>query len=181
MSFAASSKTRVAYVAETAWGTIPTTPTFLEIRRTNGNLRTKKTTVVSDEIHLDRNIRAEQQTGQDVTGSYDFELSYGSFDDMFAGAMMGTWSTNVLKNGTTEQSFTFEETVDWGSSKGYARFTGCEVDSIDLTFASRQLVKGSIALLGQSESLDTTILTGATYTAPNTNPIETAASFASLT
>lgn len=181
MTIASTSRTRAAYVSEVTFGTTPATPTFLEIRRTNGNLRTKKTTAVSEEIHLDRNVRAEYQLAQDVEGSYDFELSYGSFDDLLAGAVFGTWATNVLVNGSTEQSFTFEETTDvGGGSFTYSRFLGCEVDSLALNFAARKGVTGSVNLQGVSEAVDTAIITGATYTAPNTNIIETSNSVAAL-
>lgn len=181
MTIAATSRTRAAYIAEVTPGTTPATPTFLEIRRTNGNLRTKKTTAVSEEIHLDRNVRAEYQLAQDAEGSYDFELSYGSFDDLLAGAVFGTWATNVLVNGSTEQSFTFEETTDvGGGSFTYNRFVGCEVDSLSLNFTARKGVTGSINLQGISEAVDTAIISGATYTAPNTNVIETSNSVAAL-
>jgi hypothetical protein len=181
MSIAASAKSRVAYIAETTWGTIPATPTFLEIRRTGGNLETKKTTVESDELHLDARPRAVYQVGQDVSGTYQFELSYGSFDDMLAGVLQSTWASNVISDGVTQQSFTFEETVDIGGGNfTYSRLAGCEVSSLALTLASRSAVKGSLNLMGQVETLDTAIVTGATYTAPNTNQIETAVTVASL-
>ncbi len=181
MPIASTSRSRSAYVAESALTVTPATPTFLEIRRTNGNLSTKKTTAVSEEIHLDRNVRAEYQLAQDVEGSYDFELSYGSLDDMLAGAVFGTWSTNVLINGSIEQSFTFEETVDLsGGAFAYNRFVGCEVDTLSLNFAARKGVTGSVKLMGVSEATDTAIISGATYTAPNTNIVEVANSVASL-
>lgn len=181
MPIASTSRSRVAYVAESALTVTPATPTFLEIRRTNGNLSTKKTTAVSEEIHLDRNVRAEYQLAQDVEGSYDFELSYGSLDDMLAGAVFGTWSTNVLINGSIEQSFTFEETVALrGGAFAYNRFVGCEVDTLSLNFAARKGVTGSVKLMGVSEATDTAIISGATYTAPNTNIVEVANSVASL-
>jgi hypothetical protein len=181
MPIASTSRTRVAYVAETAYGTTPATPTFLEIRRTGGEMRTKKTTVVSDEIRLDRNVRDEYQVAQDADGQYDFELTYGTFDDLLAGALFGSWTTNVLTNGSVEQSFTFEETVDLGSgSFSYSRFTGCAVDSLALNFPARKGVTGTIKLMGQKETVDTAIISGATYTAPNTNVPETSVSVASL-
>ncbi|MBS4019537.1 MAG: hypothetical protein KGZ68_15020 [Dechloromonas sp.] len=181
MPIAPTSRTRVAYIAESAFGTTPSTPTFLEIRRTSGNLRTRKTTAVSEEIRLDRNVRAEYQLAQDVEGSYDFELTYGSYDDILEAAVGGAWNTNVLVNGSVEKSLTFEETIDvGGGSFAYHRFTGVEVDSLSLNFTARRGVTGSVTLQGKQEALDTAIISGATYTAPNTNVIETANSVASL-
>ena len=175
MTIASASKSRVARVAEATFGTTPATPTFLEMRRISGNMRTKKTTVVSDELHLDRNVRGEYQTGQDPDGSYGFELSYGSFDDLLAAALFGAWTNNALINGTTGQSFTFEETIDTGGGTyAYSRFAGCAVSSLALTIAARAGVKGTLAIMGQAETLDSAILTGATYTAPPTTRIMTA-------
>ncbi|MCW6509822.1 phage tail tube protein [Lichenifustis flavocetrariae] len=181
MTISSVSKSRVARVLETTFGTTPATPTFLEFRRTSGNLRTKKTTVVSDEIHLDRNVRDEYMTAQDVDGSYAFELAHGSFDDILAAALFGTWTSNVLTNGTTSQSFTFEETVDTGGgTSAYSRYDGVMVSSLSLAIASRSSVKGTLTLMGQQESLDTAIVTGATYTAASTTPIMTANQVANL-
>lgn len=181
MSIAAVSKTRVAYISEVTWATTPATPTFLEMRRTNGGLQTKKTTVESEQINLYRRTPAVYQTGQDVAGSYDLEFSYATLDDMIAAALQSTWSSNVISDGATQQSFTFEETVDIGGGAfAYARYLGCEVNSLSLNFSSRAAVKGSVSLMGQQEVLDTAIISGATYTGVNTNQIETAAGIASL-
>lgn len=180
MAIASTSRSTVAYVPEVTYGTTPATPTFKKLRRTSGELGTKKTTVVSDEVQIDRNVRAEQQVAQDVSGSFDLELSYGTLDDLLEGVMLSAWSTDVLKNGTTGKSYTFEQTVDVGGSNTYSRFTGCYLDSLSLTVSSRALVKASVAIMGLKETLDTAIITGATYTAPNTNAIETGVNVASL-
>jgi len=181
MTIASTSRSRVAYIPEVTWGVTPATPAFQELRRTSGNLTTKKGTTVSDEIRLDRNVRDEYQVSQDVTGSYDLELSYGSYDDLLAAALFGDWSTNVLWNGSTEKSFTFEETVDLGGGTyAYSRFAGVEVSTLALNFNSRAAVKGSVSLMGKQETTGSAIISGATYVAPNTNKIETAVSVASL-
>ena len=54
MAIASTARTRAAYIAETVPGVTPATPTFKEFRRTSGNLRTKKTTVQSDQITLEK-------------------------------------------------------------------------------------------------------------------------------
>lgn len=181
MAIATVAKSRVAYVAESAFTTTPSTPTFTEMRRVSGNLGTRKTTVASEEVHLDRRTRAVYQTGQDVAGSYDLEFSYATLDDMLLGVLQSTWSTNVISDGNTQASFTFEETVDiGGGSFAYNRYTGCEINSLTLNIASRAAVKGSVSIMGQQETLDTTIISGATYTTPNTNQIETAVGISSL-
>lgn len=174
MAFANGSGARVAYVAETAYATTPATPTFKVLRVTGGGMRTDKSTVVSDEIRADRNVAGEGLVGIDASGSYDFELTYGTMDDLLASALQGAWATNVLKNGVTPSYVTFEETLNLGGSSSFSRFTGCSVNSLSLSISAREKVTGTINLMGQKETLATSIVTGATYTAANSEPILTA-------
>lgn len=183
MTIASGSTRRIAYVPETVFGTTPATPSFKTFRATGGGPRTNKTTGTSDEIQADRNVRDEFQLGQDVAGAYNFELAYGNLDDLLEGVLFGAWATDVLKNGVTAKSFTFEETVDLGGgNKSFSRFDGCMVSMLSLAIASRAAITGSVTVMGQQESLDTAIVTGATYAAPGTTPISTAsANVAALT
>ncbi|MCP1200055.1 phage tail tube protein [Notoacmeibacter sp. MSK16QG-6] len=177
MPFAPTSGARFGYVAEATFGTTPATPTFLPIRATGAGLRTNKSTVVSEEIRYDRNISDEPQTGQDVSGAYNFELSYGSFDDLIAAALFGSWTNDVVKNGITDTSFTIEETlrVD-GALDTFSRFTGAMINQMSLSVTARERVTGSFDMMAQKEELASAIITGATYTDPSTEPILTASS-----
>ena len=173
MPIASVAKSRVAYIAEQIYGSIPATPVWQEIGRTTGGLRTKKTTNVSDEIHADRNVRDEFEVGQDVEGSYGFELKPGAFDDLFAGAFRGAWVNDALINGVLEPSFSFEETIFEAGTPYYSRFAGVMISTLSLAIASRQVIKGTIGLMGQKEVLDAVALTGATYTpSPTTDSIK---------
>jgi len=174
MAFANGSERRTAYVAETVFGTTPATPAFKLLRITGGSLRTSKGTVTSDEIQADRNIRDELMVSQDVTGSYDFELTGDTFDDFIAAALRGAWASNVLKNGVLRPSFTVEETISFGGANSFSRFTGVAVNTMSLNLPSRQKVTGSFGLMGAQETLADTIVTGATYAAANTNQPATA-------
>jgi hypothetical protein len=181
MAIASGSGRRIAYIAEATYGATPATPTFKVLRVTGGGPRTTKATDTSKEIRQDRNVSDEMQLGQDVAGDYDFELTYGTFDDMLEAVMQGAWATNVLKNGVTPKSFTFEETLEMGATDSFSRFTGIMANSMSLAIAARAVVTGSLSLMGQKELLDTAIITDATYTAANTEPVWTSsASVASL-
>lgn len=182
MAFASGSGRRVAYIAEPTFGATPATPTFKTLRITGGGPRTNKTTGTSDEISADRNVRDEFLLGKDTAGAYNFELTYGSLDDILEGVMFGSWATNVLKNGITPKSFTIEETLELGVTDSFSRFTGCMISSLSLAIAARAVVTGSVNVMAKQETPDTAIVAGATYTAANTNPISTAsANVASLT
>ncbi|GAB6842378.1 hypothetical protein HNR00_003586 [Methylorubrum rhodinum] len=175
MSIANGSDRRIAYVAEATWGVTPATPSFKTLRSTGGGPGINKTTATSNEIYADRNVRNEILLGLDAAGAYNFEMAYNTFDDIFEAALFGTWTSNVLKNGSTGRSFTFEETLPIGDSAvTVSRFPGARISTLNLSIAARQPVTGSFGIMAQTEALPGGLLTGATYAAPTTNPISTA-------
>lgn len=176
MAFADGSTVRAAIVPETTWGVMPATPAFKTLRRTGGGLRTSKSTQMSNEIRADRNVTSLMHLGQDVTGSLDFEMTYGgAMDDLLAAVLYSAWATDVLKNGVTDHSFTVEETVATGSGdESYSRFTGCMLNTMSLNIQARQPITGSFTFMGRKEDLDDTPLIGATYAAASTTPVSTA-------
>lgn len=179
--FANSSDARIAYVAETNYGVTPATPAFKTLRTTGGGLRSNKTVQPSNERQADRNVRDLMLLGHDATGSLPFELSYGSFDDMIEAALQGTWTTNVLKNGSVQKSFTFEQTLELGATDSFHRFPGTTVNGLGLTINDRAEITGSFDLMAKQELLASAIVTGATYAAPGTEPPMTSSyGFASL-
>lgn len=182
MPFASGSGVRVAYVAEVTPGTTPATPSFKTFRATGGGMRTNKTVITSDERQSDRNVRDEILTGLGVSGSYDYEFTSDTLDDLLEGALCGTWATNVLKNGIAAKYYTVEETYELGATDTFRRFAGSRVNTLSLSMAAREKVTGSVGLMGMQETLATAIVTGATYAAPATTQVATASSnVASLT
>jgi hypothetical protein len=111
-----TSQTRLAYIAETTWGTTPATPAFTNARFTGEGLSPNIDNITSNEIREDRNVTDLIQVGQSSGGTVDFELSYGAFDDWLESVLYGTWATNVLINGNTENSFTIEKTFETGAT-----------------------------------------------------------------
>lgn len=176
-----SSQTRLASIAESTYGTTPTSPTFLNQRFTGESLNANINTIVSNEIRPDRNVSDLIQVGQSAGGSVNFELSYGSFDPWLEGLLFNTWSSNVLKNGSTVKSFSLEKTFETGATDQYHRFTGAMVNTMSLSMQTSSIVTGSFEFLAAGFSSGTAILSGATYTGANTNDvINASASFASL-
>lgn len=162
---------RVAFVAETTFGDTPATPSFDTLRVTSGGLQTSKGTAVLDEIRSDQNVVDEVQVSQDVDGSYPFEFSYGSFDDLLEAALGSSWSSDVIQNGTTERSFSFEETIERGATDAYRLFKGCRINTFSLNITARQKITGSIGILGKQEVISTAAVAGATYTDPNSETV----------
>lgn len=178
MGVSSGSRSRVAFIAEVTEGTTPSTPTFQTFRRTGGGLMTRKTTEPSGEIQPDRNVRSVIQLGQYVEGSYDFEFSHATLDAFLEAVTGGAWTTNVLGVGAAEKFFTFEELDVAGATNLFSRFVASRINTLDLNFRAEQKVTGSIGVMGRQESLAAVIITGATYTAANTEPVETGVTLA---
>jgi hypothetical protein len=182
MTIADTSQTQLAYVVETTLGTTPATPTFTKLRYTGESLSPNITTTTSAEIRSDRNITDLIQTGQNAGGSVDFELSYGAFDTLLESVMFGAWTTNVLKNGTTQKGLTIEKLFETGATDNYHRFTGAVADTLSLSVKIGEVVKGSFGFLTMGMSSAQAAIAGATYSAATANDVINAATnFASLT
>ena len=176
-----SSQTRLAYITEVTYGTTPATPVFKNQRFVSESLNANIENETSNEIRADRNVTDLIQVGANAGGSVDFELSYGSFDDWLESLMFGTWSTNILKNGNTQKSFTIEKTFEAGATDQYHRFTGCVANSLKLAIQAKKVVTGSFDFVAKGATTAQAIIASATYTAANSNPvINAAANFASF-
>jgi hypothetical protein len=175
---------QIATVAESAFGTTPATPTFIIERMTpSDGLETQRSSYMIEEMHADPNIRGDVETKQDVAGTHNFLATYGTqFDTWLQRFLRGTWATNVLVNGDQRLPFTLEKKFLSGATAMYQRFLGTEVDSVSLNFEARKEITGQITFVGQKEqSVATSAISGATYTAANTNAISTGNSITTTT
>jgi len=178
---ASTSETRLAYIAETAYGTTPSSPTWQELRFNSESLVPNIENVQSDEIRSDRNVSDLIQVGSSAGGDINFELSYGTFDDFLESLMYSTWDSNVLVNGTTEKSFTLEKTFEMGATDQYHRFTGAICNTLSLSLATRSIVTGNFGFVAAGASSAQAEIASSTYTGVNSNPVINASSnFASL-
>lgn len=105
------SKTVYSYFAETTPGT-PLVGAYQTLRSKTGvKFDLKRDTFMSKERRADQMESSMSYGNKSGSGSIPVEHSYGAYDDLYEAAMGGTWDTNVLKMGTTDRSFTIEETA----------------------------------------------------------------------
>jgi hypothetical protein len=90
-----SNRVQIRSWTEATWGTGPTTEDMNEIRMTGESLTYDIANVVSSEIRDDRQTTDLIQSGADVNGALNIELSYGSYDDYLASALFGVWSSDL--------------------------------------------------------------------------------------
>lgn len=156
----------IGYVAEAAYGTTPATPAFKPLRYTKSSLDLAKTIFQSAELRPDRQIAGITHGLVSVGGSVDTELSYQSHDDLLEAVLCGTWTAGVLKAGLLRRSFTIERHfADVGE---YLRYTGCEIDTLDLKAGTGGIVTATYGFMGQAAAGDEAAIAGATYPAAST-------------
>lgn len=160
-------------IAETVYGTTPATPSLGRVRNTGTTLGTAMDTLESEEIRSDRQT-ADFRLGQrKVGGGLPVEVAADAQFDLILEALLGgTWTTNVLKAGTTRRSFAvlrrFEDLA--GTEKAFQLFNGVEWDSMDLKCGAGQIAKCSFEAIALKQTGSLTGPTGAVYGSPTTTP-----------
>lgn len=153
-------------VAESTYGTTPTTPTWTPIPHTSCTLGVTKDSIVSSKLRGDRQIEDLRHGNKSVGGDIGFDLEYGgAFDDILEAVLMGTWSTNVLKTGTTRRSFTIERKFGDLDTPEYHRTEGAEFNTLSLEIAPNAMVTGSVGVVGEDLSIATSEVASSTYSA----------------
>ena len=167
MTVAGGSLARLAYIAENTYGTTPTTPAFQQINPTSHSLGLEKDTFQSETIRSDRQLVDFRHGVRQSNGDIGFEFRAVSFDTLLQAALMGTWTADTLKAGTTRRSFTFERYfADIGR---YRRTVGAEINSLSLECPASGIVKGTFGIVGHDDTGSGSMISGATYTADSTN------------
>ena len=92
MSFADSNRVALRYVAESVWGTTPSTPTMQNLNLTSESFKSNINTVTSETLRSDRNVSDITTVGGGASGDMGFELRYGDLDDFIEAALGGTWT-----------------------------------------------------------------------------------------
>lgn len=161
MAIASGSRHRLAAIAEVTYGTTPTTPAFTTLRHNSCNIGLSKDAVESEEIRGDRQITCFRHGNKSVGGDIEGELVYGEYDSLIEAALCGTWSTDVLKAGTTRRSFTVERTFQ--DITQYMRYTGCEVNTMSISIAPNSMIGVSFGFIGKDQSIAQTAIASSTY------------------
>ena len=168
MTIAGGSLARLAYIAEVTYGTTPATPAFQTINPTSHSLGLEKETFQSETIRSDRQLNDFRHGVRQVSGDIGIEFRDASWDDLLQAVMMGTWSTDVLKAGTTRRSFTIERF--FSDITRYRRAVGCEFNSFSLECPATGPVTGTFGVIGMDDTGSGTAIASSSYTAdPNEN------------
>jgi hypothetical protein len=163
MTIANGAQHSLHYVAETTYGTTPSTPSFKPLPHTGTSLGLTKDGIESEKLRGDRQVEDFRHGNKSVSGDITGELEYGAFDDLMEAVFCGTWTSDVLKTGTTRRSFTIERKFGDLATPEYHRHTGCEINTFGLSVSPNSMVTATFGVVGKDLALATSIVTGATY------------------
>lgn len=167
MPFAQGSRSSLAYIAESTFGTTPSTPTLANLPINSHSLDLTKDRVEGNEIQADRMPRVDRHGNRQAGGSIEVDLRKGDFDALFESAFFSTFSTNVLKIGTTPKFFSMEDrAVDIGQ---YRLFKGMAVSTLGVSIAPNQMVTGTFDMVGKNMTQSSTSATASPVTAASAN------------
>jgi len=153
MAFAQGSRSSLSYITESTFGTTPA-GNFTNLPFSTHSLNLTKDRVAGNDIQADRMPRVDRHGNRQVSGDIVADLRDGDYDDFLEAAMLNSWSTDVLKVGTTPKFFSIE---DYAADIDQARlFTGVSVTSLGVSLAPNQMVTGTFGLVGKNMTVGTT-------------------------
>lgn len=148
--FAQGSRSSLSYVTEVTFGTTPV-GNFLNLPFSTHSLNLTKDRVAGNDIQSDRMPRVDRHGNRQVAGDIVVDLRDGDYDSFLESAMLNTWSTNVLKVGTTPKFFSIE---DYAADIDQARvFTGMAVSSMAISLAPNQMVTTTFSMVGKDMTI----------------------------
>lgn len=141
----------ISYVAETAFGVTPATPTMKALRLKSGSkFDLKRDTFQSKELNTSRQVMGMTYGNRSGSAELPIEFSYGSFDDLMEACLGGTWNTNVLKCGNVKRSFSMEQ--QWPDINLNEQNTGVVITGFSLAVKPNAVVEGSFYALFKDQA-----------------------------
>ena len=138
------------FVQEPSSGVSPENAALKVFRATKSGLDISIAALQSDEIRNDAEIADFRLGARHVEGTASAELSYGTFDDLLAAALRGTWASDTLVAGILRPSFTF---VDFNADINdlpYTIYRGCEVNSMNIKISASAMVTVEFGIIGRT-------------------------------
>lgn len=151
MAFSQGSRAGLSYVAETVFGTTPATPSLIQLPYTTHSLNLTKERVTGNDIQPDRMPRVDRHGNRSVAGDITVDLRKGDYDPLFESAFFNTFSTNVLKVGTTPKYFSIEDAAT--DIAQFRLFTGMAVSSLAVSIRPNQMVTGTFSMVGKDMTI----------------------------
>jgi hypothetical protein len=166
MAFSQGSRAGLSYVVESTFGTTPGSPSLIQLPYTTQSLNLTKERVTGTDIQPDRMPRVDRHGNRTAAGDIVADLRKGDYDPFLESAFFNTFSTNVLKVGTTPKFFSIEDAAT--DITQFRLFTGMSVSSLAVSIRPNQMVTGTFSMIGKNMTISGTSV-DAVKTAPSGN------------
>lgn len=154
MAFSQGSRAGLSYVVESTFGTTPGTPSLIQLPYTTHSLNLSKERVTGTDIQPDRMLRVDRHGNRTAAGDIVADLRKGDYDPFLESAFFNTFSSNVLKVGTTPKFFSIEDAAT--DIAQFRLFTGMAVSSLAVSIRPNQMVTGTFSMVGKNMSISGT-------------------------
>ena len=115
--YASTNRTELSYIKEVSFGIDPGTAKQA-LRYTGESINFNISNITSDEIRSDRQTSDLIQVSAESAGDFNYELSYGTYDELMEGAFASSWGgiatllTDVTSTANGDQTATLVATGD---------------------------------------------------------------------
>lgn len=154
MPFSQNSRAGLSYVAETVFGVTPATPSLIQLPYSSHTLSLSKERVSGNDILPDRMARTDRHGNRSAAGDIVVDLRKGDYDPLLESAFFSTFSTNVIKIGTTPKYFSIEDAAT--DINQFRLFTGMAVSSLAISIKPNQMVTATFSMVGKDMTLSGT-------------------------
>ncbi len=160
-------KQGLSYQAETVAGETPSPFDRTQLRFKSVSLDGQVSGTESEEIKDLLIPSGEFKTSATYGGEVTGELSYGTYDELFAAAFHNTWANNVLTLGTLLKTFSILR--EYRDSGGYHVFKGMQVTGLGIEVPEEGIVTVTFTFQGRGRDPVTLTVPAGTVTPANTN------------
>jgi hypothetical protein len=148
MAFSQGANSRLSIAAESSFGVLPSSPSFLTLPIRSQSLDLVKQRVQGADIIGDRMQGVDRHGNRSVTGAIEVDLRRGDYDLLLESAFFNSFDTNDhLTIGRTPQFFALEDAAL--DITQFRQFEGCLVNTATFNIAPNQMVQTTFDIVGR--------------------------------
>lgn len=165
---AQNTRRRLSYILESTFNTTPATPTLQAFEHSTFDFNPQAAEVLDNSVRDDRQVAFVRQGNLSGAGTLGVKLAPVAYDDFIQAAFLGTWTTNVVNNGTTQRSFTVEE--GYLDRNAFIVYRGVTVGGMTLGVTQNDLVDVSFPMTFASSTQESGTSVATSTTAVTARP-----------
>lgn len=145
MAFAQNSRSRLSYGVQADFDTMASS--FTKLPFSTHSLSLTKERLQGTDINSDRMRRVDRHGNRQTSGDIVVDLRAGDFDDFLEAAMLGSFTADKLKTGTTPKYLTIEDYA--ADIDQVLMYKGQTVSSMAISIAPNQMITATFTMVGK--------------------------------